>query len=312
MKSGPVAVVDIGSNSIKVLVAAGSPSGRPVELFAETIEARISAGISRARPVLGPAAMSRGVAAIGNLLAQAAPYAPGRIRLVATSAVRGAANGSEFRKRVRAATGHPVRVLSGREEANLIGRGLRCDPALSRLRNFHVFDLGGGSLECLAFRGRRATRAISLPLGCVRMTELFVADPARPFSAGAASAVESHVRAALTDSGFRFELPKGSTAVGTGGTLTTVRAIRAEREGLDFERTDPFIPLAELRLLLRRVGGLPLARRREVPGLPFARADVFPAALATLIAIAGLGGLGGFRHSLFNLRWGVAAELLAP
>jgi exopolyphosphatase/guanosine-5'-triphosphate,3'-diphosphate pyrophosphatase len=311
MKDGAVAVVDIGSNSIKVLVAARSASGPPRALFAETIEARISAGISRSRPRLRRDGMVRGVAAIRGLLAQAAPFSPRRTLLVATSAVRDAANGADFRRRVRAATGCDVRILSGKEEADLIGRGLRCDRALSRLRNFYLFDLGGGSLECLAFRGGSARQAFSLPLGCVRLTERFVADATRPFGADAAAAVDRHVRATLAGSGFRFSLPRGAAAAGTGGTLTTVRSIRAARLGVAFERTDPFVGLAELRLLLAEVGGLTLAGRRRIPGLPRGRADVFPAALATLLAIADLGGLDGYRHSLFNLRWGLAAEALA-
>ncbi len=60
-----------------------------------------------------------------------------------------------IRERVRAATGHNIRILTGDEEANLIGRGLTCDPALTTLRDFYVFDLGGGSLECLAPRDRQ-------------------------------------------------------------------------------------------------------------------------------------------------------------
>jgi exopolyphosphatase/guanosine-5'-triphosphate,3'-diphosphate pyrophosphatase len=239
MKAGPVAIVDIGSNSIKVLVARRSRSGRPEAVFSETIEARIGAGISARRPRLGPGGMAAGVAAIRSLLQMAAPFAPHRTFLVATSAVRDAANGAEFRRRVRAATGHSVRILSGSGEAALIGRGLRCDPALSRLRNFYVFDLGGGSLECLSFRARVPGRAISLPLGCVRLTERFVSDPSRPFASGAAAAIGTHVRSSLAAAGFDFGLPAGAAAVGAGGTLSTVRAIRAARDGVAPTRTSP-------------------------------------------------------------------------
>jgi exopolyphosphatase/guanosine-5'-triphosphate,3'-diphosphate pyrophosphatase len=311
MRKASVAILDIGSNSIKVLVAARAPGGRPAALFAETIDARISAGISRKKPRLGRGGMARGIAAIRQLLAWAAPFAPRRTLLVATSAVRDAANGAVFRRRVRAATGHPVRILTGREEAGLIGRGLACDPALTRLRNFYVFDLGGGSLECLSFRRRRARQAVSLPLGCVRLTEKFVAHPERPFSKTAARDIAGHVRATLAGAGFAFALPTGAAAVGSGGTLSTVRAIRAKREGIEFDRTDPSITLAELRRLLAEIGGWTLVRRKKIPGLPPARADVFPAALATLIAVAELGGFDGFRHSLYNLRWGVAADELS-
>lgn len=308
--TAPVAVVDIGSNSIKVLVARRAADGRVEQLKNKTLDCRISAGISAAEPRLAEDGMQRGLDAIRELLALAAPFEPARIQLVATSAVRDAANGDEFRARVLAAAGHSVRLLSGDEEANLIGLGLTCDPALAHLRDFHVFDLGGGSLECLSFRDRRITRAVSLQLGCVRLTEKFVADPSAPFAEPAASAIASHIRAALAASDFAFSLPPAAVAVGLGGTVTTARAILAARAGATLEQTDSLVTLADLRALLAWLGALPLAPRQQIPGLPAARADVFPTALATVIALAEIGGFSAYRNSLHNLRYGLAAEAL--
>ena len=306
-----VAVIDIGSNSIKILVAASAPKGGLKVLAARTLDARISAGISSATPRLSEAGMIRGLDAIRTLLADAAPFSPAHTVLVATSAVRDAANGPEFRERVRAATGQTIRILTGDEEANHIGRGLTCDPALATLRDFYVFDLGGGSLECLAFRDRQVQQAVSLQLGCVRLTEKFVSDPAAAFSTELSQLIAGHCGEALDRSGFAFDLPPGSTAVGTGGTVTTVRTILAAERGVALEATPPDVVVATLRTLLRELGALPLAARRQVPGLPPARADVFPTALATLIAIAERGRFTSFRHSFFNLRYGLAAEALA-
>ncbi len=310
MTDRSVAVVDIGSNSIKVLVAARRVDGHLVALKFHTIDSRISAGISAATPRLSEAGMTAGVAAVVELLKIAADYAPQKIILVATSAVRDAENGIDFRARVRAATGHEIRILTGDEEANLIGRGLTCDPALTGLRDFYVFDLGGGSLECLAFRERRIEREISLQLGCVRLTEKFVRDSSAPFDAAADAAIAAHTRETVVRSGFAFALPATATAVGTGGTLTTLRAVRAARDSVAFEETDSLVPVAELRAILATLGALPLAERKKIPGLPPARADVFPTALSTLIALADLGGFTAYRNSTYNLRWGLAAELL--
>lgn len=308
---GPaVAVIDIGSNSIKLLVAAAGPGGRPGALHARTLDVRISAGIGHQRPELSEQAMAGGLAAVRQLLSEAAPFRPIRVVLAATSAVRDAANGRAFRDRIRQETGHSVRILSGEEEANAIGRGLACDPALRNLRDFYLFDLGGGSLECLAFREKRAIREISLPLGCVRLTEKFVADPSAPYCAAAAAAILKHVQDSLAASGFAFNLGRSAPVVGTGGTLTAVRMVLGARAGLSLDQTDPRLPVAELRRMLAALGALPLAQRREAPGLPPPRADVFPAALSTLIAVAELGGFSEYRHSLYNLRWGLAAEAL--
>lgn len=304
-----VAVLDIGSNSIKVLVATRDAAGLVVPLHTRTVDARISAGISQASPRLSDEGMARGLAAIQELLAAAAPYSPARTLLVATSAVRDAGNGAEFRARVLTATGHSIRILSGEEEANGIGRGLAADPALAHLRDFSVFDLGGGSLECLSFAGRQIQQALSLQLGCVRLMEKFVSAPTGPLSPDAQQAIHAHALAVLHASGFRF--PPAGTAIGTGGTVTTVRTVLGARQGQQLEETPTLVSVAQLRALLAELAPLPLERRRAVPGLPPARADVFPIAVATLIAVAEAGAIETFHHSIYNLRYGLAAELLS-
>lgn len=309
--AGAVAVIDIGSNSIKVLVARRTADGGVESVAMRTIDARISAGISRQSPRLSEEGMTRGVEAVRALLADAVKFTPDRIVMVATSAVRDAENGAEFRARVRAATGHEIRILTGEEEANLIGRGLTCDPALRGLRDFYLFDLGGGSLECLAFRNRRIEQAVSLQLGCVRLTEKFVRDPAQPFSPAEGQRIAAHARDVIAQSGFAFSLHAGAAAVGTGGSVTTLRAILGAREGKAFDDTEPVVPVSCLRDVLTWIASLPLERRKQISGLPPARADVFPVALATLLAVAELGGFSAYHNSVYNLRYGLADEALA-
>lgn len=311
MSPGPVAIIDIGSNSIKMLVAARDPDGTIKALKLQSIDARISAGIGQSDLSLNNDGRARGVEAVRALLAECARFNPTQIMLVATSAVREASNGPQFCAEVQRATDHPVRILSGKEEANFIGRGLIADPALRDLRDFYVFDLGGGSLECLAFRERKTEQATSVPLGCVRLMEKFVPRPDEPVSPLAAEQVAAHTRDVLQRSTFQFSLPPGAVAVGTGGTVTTVRAIWAAREGKSFEEIEPVIEVPRLRHLFDVLAEMPLARRKQIAGLPPARADVFPIALATLIAVAEVGGFSAYRHSVYNLRFGLAAELLA-
>jgi len=196
------AVVDVGSNSIKLLVAERGPGGRPLELLSRTLEVRIGKGIGSERPRLEAEGMRRGVEAITSLVSQARDAGAGEVAVVATSAVRDAENGGQFRERLRAALGLELRILSGTEEANLIVIGLATDPALAALRDFHLYDLGGGSLECLSFRDRAVERAVSLPLGCVRLTEMFASPPGGPFSDASAAAVARHVKEALLASGW--------------------------------------------------------------------------------------------------------------
>jgi exopolyphosphatase/guanosine-5'-triphosphate,3'-diphosphate pyrophosphatase len=307
--SPAVAVIDIGSNSIKVLVASRDASGRLQSLKSKTIETRISAGLGKTEPRLSPEGMAGGVFAIQELLADAAPFAPVRTVLVATSAVRDAGNGTEFRSRVKTATGHEIRLLTGKEEANLIGRGLTSDPVLSELRNFYVFDLGGGSLECLLFKERRIQQAVSLQLGCVRMTERFVKDVAAPLVVAETDAIARHVRDELRRSGFSFSMV-APAAVFTGGSMTTVRVLKGALNGHAMEDTPDIIGLDTLALLLDKLAPLALDERRAIRGMPASRADVLPAALVTMLTVADFAQVDHFHHSLHNLRWGLAAETL--
>jgi exopolyphosphatase / guanosine-5'-triphosphate,3'-diphosphate pyrophosphatase len=303
------AVVDIGSNTIKVLVVEKRADGSLHPLHFHTLDARLGTGLGNASG-LSEEGMARGVEAVADLLAGAKAHTPERIQLVATSAVRDAANGSDFTSRVLARTGHSVRILSGDEEARLIGRGLCCDPALRDTSDFYVFDLGGGSLECLAFRNRQMEQATSLLLGCVRLTEYFVQDPLGPIPPEALEAVRRHTRETLAAIGFRFNLPPHAVAVGTGGTLTATRTVAGARVGSDLGAVATWIPLDQLRELQHTSARLAIDDRRRIPGMPASRADVLPVALATLVALAEYGGLSGYRHSLYSLRWGVAAESL--
>ncbi len=305
-----VAVVDIGSNTIKVLIAARMPNGPLQALGMKTVDARISAGIGQEQPRLSEEGMRAGVAAVNDLLEFAGTYQPEETVIVATSAVRDAANRDEFCGRIERTTGVPIRLLSGEEEANLIGRGLTADLALAHLQDFYLFDLGGGSLECLAFRNRRLLHAQSFQLGCVRLTERFVQDPTGPLSTSASLAIAQHVRQEVVAGGFPFDVTT-TAAIFAGGSMTATRGILAAEMGQPLESSSPRVSISELQHLLARIGPLTLNERKQVPGLPSARADVYPAALVTMIALAEIAGVSAFQHSFYNLRWGVADETLS-
>jgi exopolyphosphatase / guanosine-5'-triphosphate,3'-diphosphate pyrophosphatase len=309
--SAPIAVIDIGSNSIKTLVAHRLPEGQLAALLNKTLDCRISTGLGASTPRLSEAGMANGLAAIQQLLDLVAPFAPAQIALVATSAVRDAENRTQFLAQVQDTTHHPIRILTGEEEANFIGLGLTADPALTHLRDFYVFDLGGGSLECLTFHSRQITQAISLPLGCVRLTEKFITDPTAPIPPDAALGLALHVKEELRRAGFRFDLPAPATAVFTGGTMTTIRQLRAAKDGVALLDTSSAIATSTLLNLLHAIAPLDLSARLALPGMPAARADVFPAALITALAVVESAELTHFHHSLYNLRWGLATELLA-
>ncbi|RME73355.1 MAG: phosphatase [Verrucomicrobia bacterium] len=305
-----VAVIDIGSNSIKLLVAAAAPDGGVLTLAHRTEETRIGTGITGNPPRLQPDPMRRAAASVQTLAAAAGPFEPVRTVVVATSAVRDAVNRNDFRDLIRTACGLELRVLTGEEEARYIARGILCDPGLAGTDAFYLFDLGGGSMELLAIDHAVPVALASLPLGCVRLTEKLVADPSRPLPSEAIAAVREEVAAVVGASGFAFSLPAGSPAVVTGGTATTFRAMQAAASGKPIEETAPTIAVADLAALAETLAAETIEQRRARPGLPPKRADVIPVALLTLAETARLAGVDTLRHSFFNLRYGLAAELL--
>lgn len=305
-----VAIIDIGSNSLKLLVANRGKSGGINTLLSQTIETRISQGISQAVPRLSAEGIASGLTAIQALLATAAPYSPVKIILVATSAVRDATNGADFRAHVAAETGHEIRVLTGEEEANMIGLGLSSDPAFAALNDFYLFDLGGGSLECLRFFQRKITQTMSLQLGCVRLTERFIKNPAAPLVIAETTALALHVRDELKRSSFRFPLV-APPAIFMGGSMNTVRSLKGARHNLSFAESPTLIGIETIAALLDEISQLNLVARQALPGMSKARADVFPAALITMLTVADYAHIDRFHHSLHNLRWGLAAEALA-
>ncbi len=304
-----VAVIDIGSNSIKILGVTRGENGELEPQLSETLDARISEGISHDNPCLSDEGMRRGLSAIRELIAFSIPFDPDQLQLVATSAVRDASNREAFQDATFEATGQRIRILSGTEEANLIGKGITCDPALTTLHDFQLFDLGGGSLECLSFADRQVQRAESLQLGCVRLTEKFIRDRSIPLPANELQNIYDFSLQTFQEIDWPIN-PTTPTAIGTGGTLATVRAITAQKNGQPFEDASPLLDIDVIRVMRDELASLTLEARQRIPGLPPARADVFPTALTTLLAVAAHGGFSSFQHSIYNLRYGVAAEML--
>jgi len=307
-RANRAAIIDIGSNSIKLLVAERSTDSsiRTIEEGIE--ETRISTGIARSEPRLRQASMESALQAISRLHQASLLAGADRVCVTATSAVRDATNSGVFADLLRAETGLDLRILSGLEEAKLIAAGVRTDPDLMDLKDFVLVDLGGGSLEILAIEGNDITSMDSLPLGCVRLTEHFVPDPDGPLSVEDRGRIEQHVETIIRQSAFTFDSTPGhqTELVVTGGTATVA---------LFLGKTTPAnapgpLTFCDLEKHLDVLSALPLQERRTYPGLPEGRADIFPTALATLITVFRMGGFRTARHSFRNLRYGLAARML--
>ena len=302
-----VAVIDIGSNSIKILVA----EGREVKpLFEKTLEVRLSPAADEPQDEISIRAMESGVGAVSALLPEADLRGVDAIAVVATSMVRDAKNGAEFAEAIEESTGEKLRILTGKQEAEGIAAGIATDPDLAGKARLGIFDLGGGSLEFIHREAGKVRTAISHPAGAVRLTRRFVPHPEKPVSAAELAAVRAEVTK-LFSGAIAEALKSGPLALaGCGGAFTAVRAITGARTGKTAKESPAFIPVSLLEELMKDLASKPVEDRIAIPGVPAARADILPVAFATLLEVAKLAKVDGFTHSWRNLRYGVAAGLL--
>lgn len=301
-----VGVVDIGSNSIKLLVLAQGGA----EVIQQTEETRISQGITGNPPRLSEPAIANGVAAVAKLVRIAKEHGAEAVRVVATSAVRDAVNRSEFVDGIRGACALPLDVLSGEQEAGYIALGIAQEPALQACAGFMLADLGGGSMEVLTVAKGELRFARSLQVGAVRYLERFTSQPAGALEEEAIARIREAVRAELD--ALPEALANGMEhLVLTGGAITFARKLLAESEGKTLQGFSSTVPVTHLEVLLSRLAPLDLEQRIALTQLPANRADIMPVALTILSTVASYYGFERIQHSFFNLKYGVAAEMLA-
>ncbi len=178
MRTGTLGIIDVGTNSIHLVIGHATPRGGFRILVHERTLAKLGEGGMR-RNRLAASAMRRAERVLRRYAGILARHRVDCVRAVATSAVREAVNGPGFVRRVRTGLGLPLRIISGREEARLIYRGAWQQQRFRR--DVVMFAMGGGSTQVLRGTGLRLTYAVSLPLGATRLTERFIRhDPATP------------------------------------------------------------------------------------------------------------------------------------
>jgi len=304
-----IGVIDIGSNTIKLLVA---ETGSTLAVHYETTwETRIGTSLGlKDQPFLGKSVIKRACDTVKSLIAEAGAYHVDRFVVAATSAVRDAGNSDEFMDAIHAATGQRLQLLSGEEEAAYIGFGVATDPVLSQYDEFCLADLGGGSLELIHFKHRELIAKTSLPLGAIRLSKQLLEDPRQPMESSEMRRIVRRVRKTIDESGFRFP-SESKVLAGTGGGLAVARAIRASWLGQRPEEASNALSLAYLRFLYIELAAMPLEERTRIPALPPERADIMPTALIVLLTVAEMANAASFIFSERNLRYGIAARYYA-
>lgn len=300
-----IAAIDIGSNSVRQIVADVSPGGGIQVVDEMKAAPRLATGLVETG-LLDEEAMARAIEEIARMATLARQLGAERIEPVATSAVRDATNGEDFLNRLQRQTGLHVRVLDGEEEARLSFRSALAHFDLGSGRAV-VADIGGGSLELVMSVDGVVDRIASLPLGAVRLTERFLADGStRP---KALRALRREVRAQL-----RPHLPvrnwRGATLIGSGGTFTNLAGLYLTRQGIFTARSvhAARVPRGDVEHLLETLHATDPSERREVEGLNPDRADIIVAGLAVVAEVMARLEARDVQVSRYGIREGILLE----
>jgi exopolyphosphatase/guanosine-5'-triphosphate,3'-diphosphate pyrophosphatase len=304
------AVIDVGTNSVKLLVAdVAEHSVTPI--FEESEQTRLGKGFYETHQLQRDAindtasvvAQFAGVARTKNALS---------LRVIATSAARDAHNKQDLLDSIKTLSGLHVEIISGGQEADLVYRGVRSDPALLGQRLL-IIDVGGGSAEFIVGQREHPEFAHSFPLGSVRLLEHL--RPSDPPTSEELARCRNYLRTFFADYVHKILDPVLSNGrehtrlVGTGGAATILARMeytldKYSRQEIEGAR----ITVESVRGWMQRLWSMPLRERKSITGLPKKRADVILTGMAIYETVLQEFGFTELRASTRGLRFAAVME----
>lgn len=267
--------IDLGSNSFHMIIARLEGGQlRVIDRMRERVQ--LAAGLD-ADKFLTAMAMHRGLECLARFEQRLRPIPSARVRVVGTNTLRKARNARDFITDARRVLGHPIEIISGREEARLIYLGVAHDIADDRGRRL-VVDIGGGSTECILGERFEARRVESLHMGCVGHTQNYFGDGklTRSLFREAATAAQVELEPIKLD----YQRMGWVTAVGASGTINAIDTILRTNGW-----SDDGITLAGLRTLRDAMIDAGRISKLSIPGLSTDRTPVIAGGLAILYGI---------------------------
>ncbi len=299
-------VLDIGSNTVHLLVVDAHPGARPLPAFSHKVELSLAAHLRD--NLLSELGEKRLTEVVAEALRIAEDKGVEDFLAFATSAIRDAENGDDVLTRIQEKTGAQIRALSGESEARLTFLAARRWFGWSSGRLL-VVDIGGGSLEIAAGQDEEPEAVMSLPLGAGRLTrDWLTADPPPPDEV---RALRRHVRAQIAR--LAGPLLRGGPpdhAVGTSKTfrqLARIAGAAPSSEGFYVKR---FLKHADVGMWAERLAAMDRSERSRLPGVSEGRAAQMPAGAIVADAVMDLMGAAQLEICPWALREGVILKRL--
>jgi exopolyphosphatase / guanosine-5'-triphosphate,3'-diphosphate pyrophosphatase len=306
-----VAAVDCGTNSIRLLIADVDPDRATLTDVDRRMEiVRLGQGVDTTGR-LAPDALDRTLTALSGYAALVAERGAEAVRMVATSATRDAANADEFVRRVTEVLGTGPEVLSGDGEARLSFLGATAELGPQVPAPYLVVDIGGGSTEFVLGADGEVTSALSVDIGCVRMTERHLR--ADPPSGAQIAAATADIDAAIARAAAVVDATQARTLVGLAGSVTTVAGIALDLPGYDPERLHHArISAAQVHQVTTRLLAQTRAERARIPVMHPGRIDVIGAGALILDRLMIQLGLAEVLVSEHDILDGIAWSIATP
>jgi exopolyphosphatase/guanosine-5'-triphosphate,3'-diphosphate pyrophosphatase len=310
MGDGLKAVIDVGTNSIKLLVAR-LKNGR-MEIVADFIAvSRLGEG-SADTGLLAPEAMERTASAMKSMCGEARRLGADEIISVGTQALRASGNRGEFIDMAESVCGVKIRVISGEEEAELSFRAASSSSGNNADENVLVFDVGGGSCEIILGRVNDIARRASVPVGALSLYRNFFVTPDGAVTGDALNEAESYVSSlcAEMDIWRGFDPGSADICVGVGGTVTTLAAVSLSLESGKSEIDGAVLGSAEISRQIALYASTDIKSRKKIAGLPAERADIILPGACIVRSLMGMARMDELVASSRGLRHGLMEQML--
>jgi exopolyphosphatase/guanosine-5'-triphosphate,3'-diphosphate pyrophosphatase len=260
-----VAIIDLGTNSVRFDVHQLEPRGNVRLLHREKIMVRLGQGVFT-KGQLDRDAIHRTEHAFTTFKRLCNELTVSRIIALATSALREAIDGPKLIKHIRSKTGIDLKVITGQEEARLIARGILSNEKVTSRGRTALIDIGGGSTEISVAHGRRILRSESFPLGTARLQQLFLKKS--PPTEESIEELRAYVRKSLQSSADDHKWPKSRLVIGSSGTIRALSKISRKAGGKKNVTVD------ELDALIKKMRRMTTTQLLGVPGMEPKRVDM--------------------------------------
>ncbi len=303
------AFIDMGTNSVRLLVVRINPNQSYTILRKEKEFARLGEGEFQDQ-YLKEEAMRRAISICAHFRVLGLSYGAGEVYAVATSATRDALNRNDFLERLREEADLDVRVVSGKEEARLIYLGVSSGENLGE-QNCLFMDIGGGSTEVIVGNQSEYEYLDSMRLGAIRLSSMFfLPDETGPVAPERYALICQHVRNASVRTVHALKDSEFEVAYGSSGTILNLAEI-ASKGDFGQKGSDGILLRSQLRAVVEHLCSINLEERRKVPGINPERADIIVAGAAILETLMDTLGLDGILTSERGLQHGLLMDHLA-